>query len=489
MSWLFNIFSSLIPKSQFSKNIAKMAGGTGLGQVLLVLATPILTRLYDPHEFGVFFLFVSVLGVFGVVSSLRYSFAIPLPKDDETAINLLVLSLAVVLLLSCLIGGGLWVFWDWFVTSFKVFQLKPYFWFVPLGVFTFGTFQVFQFWAIRKKAFGKLGYAKFYQAFAILFTQILLGIKEFGPAGLIIGQIIGQALGIFWLSRLIFGKDKIANFANIRTVVRVARRYRKFPLVSSFSGLINTLSSEVPILFISFFFGPAVVGLYGLGYRVLQTPASLISQAIAHVFYSTAAEKIHSGVPIGTIIKSILPRLVQICFLPFVLIGLAAPELFSIIFGDQWKDAGIYAQWMSPWVFFTILSNSFSFIPSLVEKQEFDLIFHSWMLITRIIALSIGVVFQSPTLSIFLLAFFSSINLSAFIFWVMRFSKVNIADMLRSIFDEILSMVPFMLPLILLKVVGHEKTNYDIFVAALYILSGSLWGFRLFRRFKQERFF
>ncbi len=486
MKPLLKKFSSIIPKSRFSQNFAKLAGGTGLGQVLLVLGTPVLTRLYDPQGFGVFFIFVAVLGVLSVVSSLRYSFAIPLPKDDKTAINLLVLSLALVVLLTGLIGWGLWGWKDLLVSSFKVSKLEPYLWFVALGVFTLGTFQIFQFWAIRKKAFGLLAYTKIYQALAILFVQIILGIKEFGPTGLIIGQITGQIIGVLCLSKLMFGKDKILKFVNLKTIARAGHRYRKFPLFSSFSGLINTLSSEAPVFFISFFFGPIIVGLYGLGYRVLQTPSSLISQAISHVFYSSGAEKIHSGMPIGTMIKSIFPKLVQICFIPFVLIGLAAPEIFLIIFGAQWQDAGVYAQWMSPWVFLTIIYISFSSIPSLIEKQEFDLIFHSWMLITRTIALCVGGILQNFLISIILLTLVSSINLSAFIYWVMRSNNINVIDVFRPIFIEIGPMVLFILPLFILKVVGNEKPAYDVFIVILFILSGSLWIFRLFKRYYKD---
>ena len=42
----------LLPKGGFVRSVAVLAGGTGLGQAVVVLASPLLTWIYTPEDFG-----------------------------------------------------------------------------------------------------------------------------------------------------------------------------------------------------------------------------------------------------------------------------------------------------------------------------------------------------------------------------------------------------------------------------------------------------
>ena len=42
-----------LPESAFAKNVNVPVGSTALGQVITVLASPLLTRLYAAEDFGV----------------------------------------------------------------------------------------------------------------------------------------------------------------------------------------------------------------------------------------------------------------------------------------------------------------------------------------------------------------------------------------------------------------------------------------------------
>ena len=90
------IVQRILPKSRFARSASLLAGGAVAGQAIIVAASPILTRLYSPEDFGVLAVFASLLSILSIVASLRYQLAIPLPKTDEEAANVTVLSLAVV---------------------------------------------------------------------------------------------------------------------------------------------------------------------------------------------------------------------------------------------------------------------------------------------------------------------------------------------------------------------------------------------------------
>src|SRR5690554_2501445 len=88
--------------SAFATDVLKLVTGTTLAQIIVVLTSPLLTRLYGPEAFGFYALFASITGILGVIACMRYELAIMLPKTDEEAANLLGLSLLSVTVISAL---------------------------------------------------------------------------------------------------------------------------------------------------------------------------------------------------------------------------------------------------------------------------------------------------------------------------------------------------------------------------------------------------
>ena len=94
------------------KNVAVLASGTAMAQVLTVLAYPILMRLYDPDDFGLFALFGALNMTFVAVASGRYELAIVMAKTEEEAANILALTLGIVGAVSIASGFAVWAFGD-----------------------------------------------------------------------------------------------------------------------------------------------------------------------------------------------------------------------------------------------------------------------------------------------------------------------------------------------------------------------------------------
>ena len=95
-----------IPGGVFGRHVVTLASGTAVGQVLLVLALPVLTRLYTPADYGALAVYSATLTVLLVLASLRFEQAIPLPEDDRVAGSLLALSLLSLTLVALLSGPG-----------------------------------------------------------------------------------------------------------------------------------------------------------------------------------------------------------------------------------------------------------------------------------------------------------------------------------------------------------------------------------------------
>ena len=76
----------------FLANVFTLATGTAAAQVLLVVCSPILTRLYNPSEFAAYALYAAAVTLLGSFAAGRYEWALMLPKEEATAANLLWLS-------------------------------------------------------------------------------------------------------------------------------------------------------------------------------------------------------------------------------------------------------------------------------------------------------------------------------------------------------------------------------------------------------------
>ncbi len=74
-----------ITKGSFLHNIAVLATGTALAQIIPLLASPILTRLYSPEAFGLFAVFIAIIMSISPAVMGSYELAIVLPKRDKTA--------------------------------------------------------------------------------------------------------------------------------------------------------------------------------------------------------------------------------------------------------------------------------------------------------------------------------------------------------------------------------------------------------------------
>ena len=127
------LLKRLAPKSELRRGVAVLVGGTTISQSIIVVTSPVLTRLYAPSEVGVYSVAISILSILIVVSCLRYELAIPLPENDVAAANVLALSLVTMLGTSLMAGVALWIAGPPLLAFFGASILGPY---IPL--FTLG---------------------------------------------------------------------------------------------------------------------------------------------------------------------------------------------------------------------------------------------------------------------------------------------------------------------------------------------------------------
>ncbi len=382
----------LLPKNRFARAVSVLAGGTAGAQLIVVAASPILTRLYTPDDFGLLAVFAGILGILGVIASLRYQLAIPLPEADEEALNVGALSFLVLTALTVVLAMITWLFGSDLVLLLNTPELGPYLWLLPVGFMFIGIYQVLQYWSLRTKSFSLIARTKMVQSTSIAGLQIIGA--SIGPLALLGGRVIGQVIVDVMLIRGCSGSLlAVKKGLSVKAIVSVARKYRQFPIFSSWAGLLNASGAQIPPLFFAAAFGPAAAGGYMLAQRVINMPLSVIGTAVSDAFLPSSIDAQRES-RLGKQVTKLFSALASLMFPAATILFFIAPDFFQLAFGDGWRIAGEIVRWLSPMLAIQFLVNPVSRIFVTVERQDLALIFQSSLFGLRVASLLIAFAFD-----------------------------------------------------------------------------------------------
>lgn len=429
-----SIIHSLLPKSGFARGVGVLVGGTAGAQILLVLAAPVLTRLYTPEDFGLLAVYASLLALIGVLASLRYELAIPLPEDDQEAANVAVLCLVLVAVSSLLTGLLVAFLGQPIAHTLGVPQLADYLWLLPVGVLLNGVYNVFNYWSIRTKRFTTIAGTKLRQAVATLAIQLTA--FKLGGIALLVAQIAGQGVGTTSLARPALSKPEFKQVSS-EGIKQVAIRYQRFPKFSTWASLVNTAGHQLPPILFAAFFTVGAAGLYALAHRILTLPTTLIGGAIGDVFFSHAADA-HRENRLGELYLKLQDTLIQIGLPPAMILVVAGSDLFALVFGEAWREAGVFSQWLAISIFAGFVVSPLSQVFIVLEKQKTGLILQTVLFTARLIAISIGIWQESLLLTVALFSLASLLGYSVYLFFGTKYTGNQIKNIFKSLFNSCL---------------------------------------------------
>ena len=393
--------------STFAGNVLKLVTGSVFAQGLGVLVAPIVARLFAPEAFGVAALFASITGIIGVVACLRYELAIMLPKTDGEAANLLCLSLFFVFIITSISVLIIFFAGDVILNLLNSPELKKYLWLVPVAVFVGGTSLPLNYWNSRTKHFGRLSIARVVSSVVAQTTKLGAGFAGFVSGGVLIGTgILGQIVSTFVLGGQIWRDDRKLFKAGIRweKMISGLKRHKKFPIYNTWSALLNTASQQLPAIMLAFYFSPKIVGFYALGKTVLSMPMNMVGGAVAQVFFQKASEAHNRTGNLSKVVEEVFKRLVSLGIFPVLLLTLIGEDLFVVVFGQRWAEAGVYMQILGLWIFFQFISSPISTLFAVLEKQHYGLLFNTVLFVSRAASLIIGGMTGDVRFTLFLFA-------------------------------------------------------------------------------------
>lgn len=410
-------------QTSFGADVLRLVTGTSAAQIIGILASPVLTRLYPPEAFGVLAMFTSLIGIFGVATCMRYELSIVLPESDREAANLLALSLVFTILFTALtfpivvFGGPFLVQW------MQAPGLGPYLWLIPASVLIYGVYSALNYWNTRTKHFTQLSVANVTTTVTTQAISLGAGFAEHGTSGsLITANVVGQSVGTALLGTQVWRQSGrfLRQSISLKGMVTGLKRYRKFPLFELPGAVVNVVALLSPPLLLAVFFPGTVVGFFALAIRMLQLPMTFIGSALSQVYFGNASAARQDDAKLSRITEDVFVALATMVMLPACVLAVLGDEAFALVFGAEWTEAGIYAQIMAPWLFFWAVSSPLASMFVVKERQGSASMIHVAVFIARLVPLIIGGVYGSMYVAIALFSVAGSLVYLLIGIWSLR---------------------------------------------------------------------
>lgn len=440
----------------FLSDVATLVGGTAVAQALALAIAPIVARLYAPDAFGTATLFASLVSIVGVVACLRYELAIMLPESEEEAVNLLAVS-AVSAIGTAAISAFVILFaGEWLVRLFNAQGLRPYLWLVPVAVLLQGILLALKCWSTRGKHFGRVSAAGVLQSGGTNAGQLALGAAGQAHAGALIGsRVFGAALAAVVLGAQSWRNDRDLGRRRPSRLGMLAgaRLHRKFPLFDTWASLLNTASATLPAFLLAAFFSMTVVGHYGLGMRAVYFPMTLVGAGIAQVFFQRSAEARTRG-ELAPTVRNVFEFLVSAAIVPLLVLTIAGRDLFSVVFGGRWAEAGSYAQILSPWMFALFTSSPMSILLRVLERQQTALYLNCIIFASRLVSMVVGGYLHSVGMALALWSASGVLIYGWYTLFILELAGVDRRWALSVLSRQALYATPALAALVALRVLG-----------------------------------
>ena len=410
--------------SEFIKNSLTIFSGNLIAQAIPFLAEPVLARLFAPSDFAVLAVYLSVANLFSIIATARYEMAIILPKNDKQAINIVGLSVIISLIVSVLSLIIVWVFNTNICKILQNDEISSYLFLVPLSTLSMAWYHIFNYWNVRKKQFRNVAYAKSFQGISTV--GVTVGLASLKSAGLIFGQIFGYFFGMIIMLFRFLQKDRkeLKNISK-EEMKSVAITYQNFPKINTFHAFCDVLKQSGEVFLLSYYYLKEQVGLHSRTIRLLFAPSALLGAAIGQVFYQKASETYQNNGNLKRLVIKVLGLLFLISFPAFLSVALWGDDLFAWFLGEEYRIAGVYGRYLTPYLFLSFMVSPISQIPLIVNKQKqaflLSLCGHSLYLF----AIIIGGIYRDILLGFTFISIFLGIYYLFLILWLIKISGIK----------------------------------------------------------------
>jgi len=402
-----------LKKSSFIRDGVTLVSGNVWAQAIAFVSYLVLSRLFSPEDFGLYNIFYSYIEVLVIVSTCKYELAIVLADNDREAAAVGRLALRLNTIISVVLLTALLVLVLLgrceALASTRLSSLNPMLaLLIPPMVFLCGTSRVYSFTLNRFRRFSSIALSEVVGSTSGVLLKVLLGLPRLASTlwhtvGLPLGTVLGRAcanVNLAWrwrrldLPRDISGDERR----------RAAARFRNFPLYTMPKDLINSLSYNLPFLWLALYFDKAEVGLFAMALTCTFRPVNIFNTAFEKLLYVRIAERVREHQTIRADLRRFVLIINAIALPVFAVAFFFGDDICSFLFGRRWNDCGYYIRCLLPWVYVVLTSSSLMFISNVFGRQRTEFGFYIVLFLLRLAAMVAGLYFGSFRLAILLFA-------------------------------------------------------------------------------------
>ena len=374
----------MLAGSKSRRGFLTLVFGTGFGNGLALILSPVITRLFDPSNFGSFTLLTAIAMVLAPIMSLRLELAVPLPEKESASYSVVHAGITT----SALLGVALSLLFHFvgpaLAEGLNQEVVGNWLWVTPIMASAMSCFSVLNAFAIRGARYPAMARRNILMATTTLGLQISAGALGFGVGGLVVGFTLGQVVGAasLLIGSGLRGPDAVAG-RQWPLVKETLRRYRHVPGLLALAGTLSVLGLQAPVALFAHYFSSEVVGWFGLTQRVLAAPITLIGLSVAQVYLSEIARtrRESTGRERQYFWRASRALFLLGAVLATVLLA-TGPDMFEWIFGEPWRSSGRFAQALAFALAAQLIASPLSQTLIVLERNGLQLAWDASRLIT-----------------------------------------------------------------------------------------------------------
>ncbi|WP_396591191.1 lipopolysaccharide biosynthesis protein [Allomuricauda sp. R78024] len=383
---MLNKFINGFSSSDFFKNVVTLVSGFAIAQVIPLILSPVLTRVFTTKDFGLLGAYTGLSAILAVFAAGRYDFSIIEPKHDKDAKNLIVSSFFFTIAY-CFILLLIAIFFNEKIALLiGNIDIKWWLYLIPFSVFLISNISTLSYWLNRKKLYKEKSTSKIISSSSVTLSSLLIGIVT-RLNGLILGTIIGQVFNIFYLYKKASLKG---DYFNKKRSLVLLKRYKEYPRYLMFATFTGAIASNAPVILFTSYFDASIAGCYALSQRITSGTVTMIGNAIGEVYRQKASENYASFGNCKELFVQTFKRLFLMGIVPFLVLFFFSETMFVFVFGDEWLIAGTMTKYLSFSIFLNFLSTPLSYTIVFNKSQRGDMFLQIFRAAFSIFAIYIG---------------------------------------------------------------------------------------------------
>lgn len=379
------------------KNILTLASGGVIAQIISVVTSPILYRIYEKSEYGILGVYMGIVSIVSIFSNMQFSNAILIEKGERESEALFFACRIINLFVSLITFLVIFIFSENISNILNAKGIENWLFMLPLSVFFGGQLDLYRVWANKLGKYTVINNSVLVQSLLTPLFSITTGFLHEGALGLLLGYIAGQVIPMIFIQNklnktLTYKYRSFIN--NVTYIFFLLKKYISYPKYNLPSDFVYRFSSQLPVFMLSNYASIEIVAMYNLSIRMLSLPVQLIGGAIGQVFKEEAIKEYHVK---NNFIKSFtktISLLTPLAVISIIATQLFAPSIFGFIFGLKWIEAGTIAKAMIFMFMFKLVASPLSFSFTIKDKLRESMLWHLLILVLNFLTFYLGFYFQ-----------------------------------------------------------------------------------------------